>query len=455
MNPQVSNLNPIIDSDVYQEGFIENGISYDPHKLIKQGIWLYFFLLIFEGALRKWFLPGLSTPLLIIRDPIALWLILVTWKKGLLPSNIFLTSIMALGILGFVTACLFGHKNIPVALYGSRIFLIHIPLIFVIGNVFSKEDVEKMGTIVLWLAIPMAVLIAMQFYSPQSAWVNRGVGGDLEGAGFGGAMGFFRPPGTFSFTNGTSLFFSFAAIFIFYFWINRSGVSQILLLGATAALIVAIPLSISRGLLFQVAASAFFTIIAVMRKPQYFGRIIFAGIIGLVVLAIVSNISFFETASEAFTSRFDDATTSEGGLEGVFIDRFLGGMVAALSESTQHPFWGYGIGMGTNVGSMLLTGTATFLIAEGEWARIIGEQGPFLGVGVIVFRILLITRIGLACFKSLTKGNIFPWILLSFGFFNILQGQWAQPTSLGFTTLIGGLMIASMKTTPKKANVNY
>ena len=37
-------------------------------KRIKQMIWLYFFLLIFEGALRKWFLPFLATPLLVVRD---------------------------------------------------------------------------------------------------------------------------------------------------------------------------------------------------------------------------------------------------------------------------------------------------------------------------------------------------------------------------------------------------
>ena len=31
---------------------------------LKNLIWLYFFLLLFEGALRKWFLPGLSQGLL-------------------------------------------------------------------------------------------------------------------------------------------------------------------------------------------------------------------------------------------------------------------------------------------------------------------------------------------------------------------------------------------------------
>ena len=44
----------------------------DPRKYLKIGIWIYFYLLIFEGALRKWFLPSLATPLLVVRDPVAL-----------------------------------------------------------------------------------------------------------------------------------------------------------------------------------------------------------------------------------------------------------------------------------------------------------------------------------------------------------------------------------------------
>ena len=39
------------------------------YAFIKKLIWAYFLLLLFEGALRKWFLPGLSQGLLIIRDP--------------------------------------------------------------------------------------------------------------------------------------------------------------------------------------------------------------------------------------------------------------------------------------------------------------------------------------------------------------------------------------------------
>ncbi len=43
-------------------------IIYSDNLILKKGIWLYFFLLLFEGALRKWVLPSLSAPLLIVRD---------------------------------------------------------------------------------------------------------------------------------------------------------------------------------------------------------------------------------------------------------------------------------------------------------------------------------------------------------------------------------------------------
>ncbi len=40
--------------------------------LLRRMIWLYFVLLIAEGALRKWTIPSLSAPLLIVRDPLVL-----------------------------------------------------------------------------------------------------------------------------------------------------------------------------------------------------------------------------------------------------------------------------------------------------------------------------------------------------------------------------------------------
>jgi hypothetical protein len=418
---------------------------------LKRGIWAYFLLLIFEGALRKWILPGLATPLLIIRDPIAIWLILAAWNRGLFPSNIYLRAIILIGIIGIFTATLLGHGNLLVALFGARILLLHFPLIFIIGRIFDRDDVIQMGKATIWIALPMVIIIAMQFYSPQSAWINRGVGGDMEGAGFSGAMGYFRPPGTFSFTNGNTAFFSFVAPFIFYFWLDRKTINNLLLVAGTIALLTSIPLSISRALLFQVAICLVFSVIASTRKPENLGRMVLALAGGTVVLALLSQSAFFLTATEAFSARFESANENEGGLEGVFLDRFLGGLIGALTGTEGLPFFGYGLGKGTNVGSMLLTGDTTFLISEGEWGRIIGELGPFMGLGVVLIRLGLTTKIALACYKKLSQGDLLPWMLLSLGLLSMAQAGWAQPTSLGFFVLIGGLMVASLRSPIKAA----
>ena len=154
---------------------------------LKLGIWLYFFLLIFEGALRKWILPGLAEPLLIIRDPFAAWLIFYSFKTGFWKPNGFVLIIVAATILAFVLALFVGHGDLVIALYGFRTNAIHFPLIFIIGSVFNQDDVLRLGKAVLWVSIGMTFLVAIQFYSPQTAWVNRGLGGDLEGSGFQGA----------------------------------------------------------------------------------------------------------------------------------------------------------------------------------------------------------------------------------------------------------------------------
>lgn len=418
----------------------------ESYSLLKQGIWLYFILLIFEGALRKWFLPSLATPLLIVRDPLAIWLVFKAWKDSLLPFNLYLTGMMLVGIIGTYTAILTGHGSFPVAVYGARILLVHFPLIFVIGRIFNRADVVKMGKVVLWISIPMTVLLALQFFSPQTDWVNRGVGGDTEGGGFNaGANGFYRPPGTFSFTIGVVHFYSLVACYVLYFWFQPKSIKKVLLIAATFCLIATIPLSISRSLLFGVVVSFIFFIIAIFRDSEHVGKVIPVCLGVVVALVILSNTSLFQVSAEAFFARFENANQTEGGLEGVIGDRYFGGMIGALTNSSDFPFFGYGLGMGTNVGSMLLTGGTTFLIAEEEWGRVIGELGALLGVAVIFLRLGLCAKIAVACYRKLLKGDILPWLLLSFCLLIVPQGQWARPTTLGFSTLIAGLTIASLR----------
>ena len=422
----------------------ESAIELSGLQTLKKGIYLYFLLLIFEGALRKWVLPGLATPLLIIRDPLALYLIILAWQKGLLPLRISLVVMVFIGIAGLYTAVWFGHGNLVVALYGSRILLFHFPLMFVIGQVLTREDVLKVGRWTMVISLPMVVLIALQFYSPQSAWVNRGIGGDMEGGGFAGAGDFFRPPGTFSFTNGISLFFGLLGCFVTYFWLHSKEVNRLLLLAATLALIAAIPLSISRALFFQVGVTLVFLVFAVAGKPKYIGKVLIGFMAVVIAFSFMAQTRFFQTATGAFSDRFETANETEGGLEGVLIGRYIGRMLEPLMAHEGLPPFGLGMGYATNVGSMFLKGSSATMDFEHEWARIIAELGVILGMSLIACRLIVSLEIFVACYRKLKSNDLLPWILLSLFLLLVPQGQWAQPTSLGFSTIVGGLTMSSL-----------
>jgi hypothetical protein len=139
-----------------KQHYSKDAQSVTSHKsLIKKGIWLYFLLLIFEGALRKWFVPSLAGPLLIVRDPLVLWIIGTAWRRGLITLNYYSVTMIVIGVIGIYTAFFIGHGSLAVALYGARILLVNFPLIFIIGQLFTKEDVIKIGIATLMLSIPM------------------------------------------------------------------------------------------------------------------------------------------------------------------------------------------------------------------------------------------------------------------------------------------------------------
>jgi hypothetical protein len=335
-------------------------------------------------------------------------------------------------------------------------------LIFLIGKVFSREDILAFGKFIVVITIPMVVLIALQFYSPQSAWVNRGVGGNIEGAGFSGANGYFRPPGTFAFTNSNSSYFSFAAAYILFFLFYDKDINKILINTSAFALILSIPLSISRTLFFSVGFSLFFLVVSFGNDKKKIGQIV-SSIIGLIIIGnLIGSLTIFQTSSDAFTERFNSANATEGGdgeglapIIGVFTNRLLGGLLTAVYQlfDGSLSFWGQGIGMGTNVGSQLLTGNVVFLISEGEWGRIIGEIGPLLGLVMVLIRTSLTLKIARECFNWIREKDPLPWMLFSFSFYQIFQGGWSQPSNLGFFVMGAGLTIAAIQT-HKTVNLN-
>jgi hypothetical protein len=162
-----------------------------------------------------------------------------------------------------------------------------------------------------------------------------------------------------------------------------------------------------------------------MRNPNYLSRALVASV-GIVLLIILfSDTDMVQTGMEVLTARFESASRAEGGLvEGTIVDRFLGGLIGAITNSGDIPLLGYGMGMGTQAGAQLLTGETGYLIAEGEWGRLIGEMGLFLGLLVIGVRLLLVFKMGLFSLYEIGKRNILPWLLFSFGGITFWLANW-------------------------------
>lgn len=417
----------------------------DKYKNLKIGIWIYIFLLIFEGSIRKWILPSLSSSILIVRDPIAFYILFKSFQIGILKKNKLIFLFPLIGFITFMTALLFGHGNLYVAIYGIRPFILHFPLAFVIGIVFDRTDVLKVGKLFIYLSIMMILLNIYQFYSPQSSWINRGVGGDLDGSGFGGALGYYRPSGTFSFINGLTLFYGLTSAFVFYFLSQPKEISKSILIISLLVAIFSIPFTISRTILFQNTLCFLFYLFIIFKKPKQFYTLLFILFILTVVLYLIVNSGFIKIGIEVFFSRFESASASEGGLKGTLIDRMFLTLWDAIINSEDTSTFGNGLGFNTNVGIKILEINAETRISDYEWNRIISELGPFLGILLILIRIKILLSSFTIAIKKIRVNDFLPWMLLSFGFIQILQGQIAQPTSVGFITLIIGLIYANFK----------
>lgn len=422
----------------------------EPYDLYRKAIWIYLFLLVFEGALRKWFLPSLATPLLIIRDPIAIWLTIVGWQKGWL-NNAYVKVMMIVSTLSFVLTLLVGHHNLFVALFGWRIYFFHFPMIFVMGKILSRTDLLKMGQFLLWLSIPMTVLIVIQFYSPQTAWVNLGVGGEGT-AGFGGAMGYMRPPGTFSFTSGYVAFQGLVGCLLIYYLVMNDTLPEAyrfstwVLILLAACYLLTIPMSISRTHFFQTSLFLLFLGVAAVRKAKLKSRFLKFMLVALVAVVVLSFTGIADTGVEAFTERFEGANKVEGGMEGVVGNRYFGGLWRGLM-GFDIPVFGYGLGLGTNVGARLMGGNmySFGFNAENEWERIVGECGLIIGWVIIGVRLFLSLKLWRLAYRLLIKKyDLLPWMLSAGMMLTVPQGQLSIPTNLGFCILLGGFTLAAI-----------
>lgn len=429
-----------------------------PENVLKSLIWLYVALLLLEGALRKWALPFLSDQLLIVRDPVVVLIYLLALAQGRLPLNGWVVTTGILAAASLVGSLLAGQDNLLITLYGLRTNYLHLPLVWVIAATFTRRDVENLGKALLLFAIPMTLLMVAQFYSPPRSWINKGVGLDDEGMGqLYGALGHIRPPGFFAFITGPQLFFPLAMAFLCHEVIAKRRLWMPLLVASGVAILVAMPISISRTAALATGFVAVLFLPCLVLTKRMGAGLLRIVVLGALVLGAASYLPVFDEGREAFLSRWETAAGPEG--EGVdvggVLDRLFGGWdyLAAVASSTS--LFGSGVGMGSNVAARLSTGRLGFMLAENEWAKCLLELGLPLALAFLALRFALALTLLKRALASLFRGrDPLPLLLLSACATAIVFGQWAPPTILGFATLGAGLCLASCHDEPDSEEEN-
>jgi hypothetical protein len=300
-----------------------------------------------------------------------------------------------------------------------------------------------MGHLILATTILMTLIVYLQFISPQSAFINIGIGGEGS-AGFSGAMGYFRPSGTFSFITGLASFYMLSSVFMFYFWLTKEPVSKILLISSTLALIFALPLTVSRTAVGGVVLVGVFAFIGSAASFKQLLKIVFTVFIVFLLFTILQKTTtVFNLGTEVFMSRVDTASGQSGGFQESFFSRIFGDFIRPITDLLKSSLFIGNLGMGTNAGAQILSGSNKFLLAEDELGRIGAEQGLLLGGGIIILRLALALNLFLKSIRLPKEDKLLPVIFCGTALFSIVQGQWAQPSMLGYAVIVAGLLLAS------------
>jgi hypothetical protein len=418
---------------------------------IRRLIWLYFWLLIFEGALRKWVLPQLSNPLLIIRDPVVLLIYVLAIQARVFPRNAWMFSLAVIAFLSLAVSFLALWPYLPpsrivlVSGFGFRANYLHLPLVFVMPRVLRAEDVKRIGWWVLLALVPMSLLMVAQFQAPPGSWLNGTASG--EGEQIVAALGKVRTAGPFSFVVGVVAYFGLATGFLVWAALKRGVYRNAVLIAAGIALLIGIAVSGSRSVVGGCAVVVSSLLLVLFVRPGAVNRFGQTLLVTVVLGFLVTKTPVFKEGLGVLTERFSSvAEAEEQSIAAGLISRVFGNFTEAVRVYPDAPFLGYGLGIGTNGGAKFLTGQNAFLLAEGEFARLVLESGPVLGLAFVLWRCGLAIRIGLLCLQSVRRGNVLPILLFSSGGLTLMNGQFGSPTILGFAVFTAGLALAARNT---------
>jgi hypothetical protein len=233
-----------------------------------------------------------------------------------------------------------------------------------------------------------------------------------------------------------------------FYLVARRQIGTLLLAFSGLAILLAIPVSISRSLFVGVFIVAAFGIYSLVTSGLLSSKMLLQLIVGSVlIVAIGLALPATNDALDAFLKRWENSTERKGGVEEAIIGRIINDLTRPFSSA---PVIGLGTGISTQVGQKLLTGTKSFGYSEGEWGRVLVEGGLLLGCMILIYRLALFAFITTSSFRAAFRDRPFALPLWAAAAPLLLMGQWGQTTTLGSMVIATGVcLVATQARSPQ------
>ncbi len=346
---------------------------------VRWALGLFLFLLIYDGALRKWVLPGAEQILFIAKDALLLGMLAYAMLNRTRQKNAVMdASARALFVLYAAWVLLeSGNLNLPsvlVGIWGLKAHLLYASLILLLPLAFNNLDelFRWLVKIYPWVVIPVCSLAFVQLVSPADSFINQSVKGGTEATSYFGDAGLVRVTGTFSYISGMGAFVQVTTLLGMGLFLAGAR-SRLFLVGLGFAL-ATLPATGSRGVIVVVAASAIIMLLAAVTSKLIGTKTALRIVVVMAVLGAAS-LQTQDAAWVALQQRAEGASYDENRLFTTFTNAFHFFDVAG--------FFGFGAGS-ANLGSpALVKGVTPFSWLpmgnrfEEESGRIVIELGMF------------------------------------------------------------------------------
>lgn len=418
------------------------GVSIDPRRRRQLVVLIFvmFWMLIFEGAIRKWVAPHWSSYLYFIRDPVALLIYYIAARaKVFSPVHPMLAAGAALAFVTMLVSGMLlvkgGSQYDPIlALYGFRNYFFYLPMPFVIYRVFTYPDLCRLARhsiVALAIAAPISVL---QFRAAPDSILNAGIANDVEFqfSNLASGDGRVRPAGTFTSVMGmTQLTVSTLALLLWCATTAREDrpSPRWLIAVGVAAVAVALAMSGSRTSFVQAVLVVAAAVGIGLLRTARTGRVgVILTPLVLVALFVAVFPALFPEAYTTFMERWSDAAATESD---TFHYGWIGRVLFSFYDFSrllgQMPLFGYGVGMAGNGAvnmGVMINGQSVLKLAEEDWSRHVIELGPILALCFIAYRVSFAAWLGLHAVKgTLQSGEILPVLLYAYVAVALTEGQ--------------------------------